>query len=135
MEQICSIVLLLLTGGSKTASLNVARMVYSHFFLNKFVMFKDLKKYIGPTSKLAAEVGLKVARSTTKAVSNFAKSNPEEAKSTIIGTSARAGIGFAIGGSIGVVGFFGGIGIPWIVLMALSGGALGNPTRHWQGQS
>lgn len=89
-------------------------------------MFKDLKKYIGPTSKVAAQVGVMVARGASKAVSNFAKSNPEEAKSTIIGTSAGAGIGFAIGGSIGVVGFFGGIGIPWIVLMALSGGALGN---------
>ena len=89
-------------------------------------MFKDLKKYIGPTSKVAAQVGVRVARGASKAVSNFAKSNPEEAKSTIIGTSAGAGIGFAIGGSIGVVGFFGGVGIPWIVLMALSGGALGN---------
>ena len=89
-------------------------------------MFKDFKKYIRPTAKVAGEVGLKVVKSTTKAVSNFAKSNPEEAKSTIIGTSAGAGIGFAIGGSIGVVGFFGGIGVPWIVLTALSGGVLGN---------
>lgn len=54
------------------------------------------------------------------------KTNPGEIKSTVAGTTLGFGAGYAVGGAIGVVGFFGGVGIPWIVIGAVGGAIVGN---------
>jgi len=85
-------------------------------------MFKDIQKHLVPIAKRMSWQSEKAAKSTM----NYARSRPKEVKITLFGAGTGVGIGYAIGGSIGVVGFFGGVGIPWVVLLALSGGVLGN---------
>lgn len=76
----------------------------------------DIRSKYGPKAEEAFRFALEQA----------AERNPGEKASTIIGGSVGAGIGYAIGGGIGVVGFFGGIGIPWYIVLAISMAFAGN---------
>jgi phosphatidylserine/phosphatidylglycerophosphate/cardiolipin synthase-like enzyme len=53
-------------------------------------------------------------------------SSPSEMKWTFGGGAAGLGAGWAVGGAIGVVGFFGGIGIPMVALGLIGGAIFGN---------
>ena len=73
---------------------------------------EDTQKYAEKIyQRFLADYGPSTAAKFKKAYKQFSKTNPGETGSTIIGGAVGAGIGFAIGGSIGVVGFFGGFGI------------------------
>ena len=76
----------------------------------------DIRNKYGPKAEEAFKFALEQA----------AERNPGEKASTIIGGGVGAGIGYAIGGGIGVVGFFGGIGIPWYIVLAISMAFAGN---------
>ena len=76
----------------------------------------DIRNKYGPKAEEAFKFALEQA----------AERNPGERASTIIGGGVGAGIGYAIGGGIGVVGFFGGIGIPWYIVLAISMAFAGN---------
>ena len=75
-----------------------------------------IEKEYGPIATKALESGVKAAR----------KFPVNEKSSTITGAALGTGIGYAIGGSVGVVGFFGGIGVAWPVLLGITLAFAGN---------
>ena len=89
-------------------------------------MAVSVKNKISAAADKISKKANKFVSSASNTAKSYIKQNPTEARTTILGIHVGAGLGFAIGGSIGVVGFFGGVGIPWFVLLALSGGFLGN---------
>ncbi|MDP6125942.1 MAG: phospholipase D-like domain-containing protein [Candidatus Latescibacteria bacterium] len=70
--------------------------------------------------------GVKGARQTLGVASEFVKHNPAQTGGTLAGLGVGTGAGYLVGGSIGVVAFGGGIGIPIVVICAAGGVIAGN---------
>jgi outer membrane lipoprotein SlyB len=78
------------------------------------------------TKKTAPGVTRGAIEAIKKGVTGYARSNPEEVKYMAGLGAAGLGGGIWIGGAIGVVGFFGGIGIPIAAIGAIAGAIIGN---------
>jgi phosphatidylserine/phosphatidylglycerophosphate/cardiolipin synthase-like enzyme len=76
--------------------------------------------------KLISSIVMRGASKTWEVSRKALQSNPFEVKGTGAGAAVGLGAGYAVGGAIGVVGFFGGIGIPWLVIGAIGGAIVGN---------
>lgn len=109
-------------------------------------IYDDLKKNFSPKAKdfydnvfpekiktadeiyqaLKNQHGSKVAGLFKKSIQSLPSKKGKEKVSTVVGGASGAAIGFAIGGSIGVVGFFGGIGISLPLLLGITLAFAGN---------
>lgn len=76
--------------------------------------------------ELRKQHGKKIAASYKDSISYLNKVNPGEKVSTLVGGATGTAIGYAIGGSIGVVGFFGGVGISLPLLLGVTLAFAGN---------
>ena len=79
-------------------------------------IYASLKKQHGPQA----------AKLFKKSYKSLPKATTKEKVSTIVGGASGTAIGFAIGGSIGVVGFFGGVGISLPMLLGVTLAFAGN---------
>ena len=70
--------------------------------------------------------GFEVAKRASQKALDVAKRNLGQTQGTLAGLGVGVGAGHVIGGSIGVVGFFGGVGIPSIALTAFAGAFAGH---------
>jgi uncharacterized protein YcfJ len=95
--------------------------------INSELIIKYLSNASSYSVKLATALFESVYNFLKKRLTKFVKEHPGEAKGTVAGgTFGTILAGILGGGSIGVVGFFGGIGIPIIALTALGGAFVGN---------
>lgn len=74
----------------------------------------------------AANLTGRTYEATKSSLRRWKERNPNEAKGTVAGGVGGVVIGSMVGGSIGVVGFFGGIGIPIVALGAVLFAFTGN---------
>lgn len=85
-----------------------------------------VKKAISKAAKLTG----RAYGATKSSLLRWKENNPHEAKGTVAGGVGGVVVGSMIGGSVGVVGFFGGVGIPiaaiGIVLFAFTGNFFGS---------
>ncbi len=72
------------------------------------------------------KAGKKGAQQTLGVASEFVKHNPAQTGATLAGLGVGTGAGYLVGGSIGVVAFGGGIGIPIVAICAVGGVIAGN---------
>ena len=72
------------------------------------------------------KAGKKGAQQTLGVASKFVKHNPAQTGATLAGLGVGTGAGYLVGGSIGVVAFGGGIGIPIVAICAAGGVIAGN---------
>lgn len=96
----------------------------SHFYEN--VMPEKIKNAEDIYDYLKKQHGSKVAGLFKKSIKPLPSKQGKEKVSTVVGGAPGAAIGFAIGGSIGVVGFFGGIGISLPLLLGVTLAFAGN---------
>lgn len=75
---------------------------------------------------LKKQHGNKAASLFKQSYKTFPKATTKEKVSTIVGGASGTAIGYAIGGSIGVVGFFGGVGISLPILLGVTLAFAGN---------
>ena len=64
------------------------------------------------------EYGKRNLERTWRSTKSYVKNNPGEARSSAFGLGLGTTAGYMVGGSVGIVGFFGGIGVPIVMITA-----------------